>query len=222
MSSRRASKDDLDDATFRARLAPLAETTLPRGAAPAHRRALQRGVPVLFGFIGGTVFFSAGWTYLHLQRSEMAAPTSEPPLASLTINLRPAPEIPTASALGTVGSMPQPVAAAHAPSSSDGPPVIIPSDDDFAGALLTRADAAIAAGDIAAARMLYERAAALGSFRAAIAVAKTYDSDFLRQVSAHGVAADPVLATAWYRKAALLGDKEASARLRQPEVRNRP
>jgi TPR repeat protein len=79
--------------------------------------------------------------------------------------------------------------------------------------LLSRGDAMLALGDISAARRLYERAAALGSARAATAVGKTYDPVFLASIRATGIAADRGAAAEWYRKGAALGDREGAAGL---------
>jgi TPR repeat protein len=76
-------------------------------------------------------------------------------------------------------------------------------------ALLARGDALIAIGDIATARLVYQRAAALGSGLAATATGKTYDPRFLRQIGALGVVANPEAAAVWYRKAVVLGDGDA-------------
>jgi type II secretory pathway predicted ATPase ExeA len=79
--------------------------------------------------------------------------------------------------------------------------------------LLSRGDAMLALGDISAARRLYERAAALGSARAATAVGKTYDPVFLASIHATGISADRGVAAEWYRKGAALGDREGAAGL---------
>ena len=71
----------------------------------------------------------------------------------------------------------------------------------------------LALGDISAARLLYQRAAGLGSARAATAVGKTYDPVFLASIQAHGIAADRTAAATWYRKSAALGDPEGTDRL---------
>jgi TPR repeat protein len=81
------------------------------------------------------------------------------------------------------------------------------------GLLLTRGDAMLALGDISAARLLYERAAALGSAGAAKALGNTYDAAFLASINAKGIVADEAAAVAWYRKAAALGDTEAIRQL---------
>jgi TPR repeat protein len=90
------------------------------------------------------------------------------------------------------------------------------------GLLTQRGDAALVVGDIIAARLLYERAAALGSAPAATAAGKTYDADFLMRADTHGIRADPVAAATWYRKAAALGDPEARALLMHLEAQVRP
>jgi TPR repeat protein len=86
--------------------------------------------------------------------------------------------------------------------------------------LLSRADSMLGLGDISAARRLYERAAALGSARAATAVGKTYDAAFLATIGAQGIVPDQAAASEWYRKAAALGDREAADRLAKLTPRN--
>jgi TPR repeat protein len=88
--------------------------------------------------------------------------------------------------------------------------------------LLQRGDAAVAAGDVILARPLYERAAALGSASAATSAGKTYDIEFLLQDGAGWILADPAAATAWFRKAAALGDPEARTRLARLHAQSRP
>ena len=68
-------------------------------------------------------------------------------------------------------------------------------------------------GDVSAARLLYERAVAAGSGRAATAMGKTFDPTFLDKIGVTGMGADPALAASWYRRAAGLGDEEARTRL---------
>jgi TPR repeat protein len=80
--------------------------------------------------------------------------------------------------------------------------------------LLRRGDALLALGDLAAARLLYERAAEAGDARGATGVGKTYDPQILSQLGARGIQPDPALAAAWYQKALALGDASAAARLR--------
>ena len=85
--------------------------------------------------------------------------------------------------------------------------------------LLRRGNAALADGDIVAARLLFERAAALGSASAATAAGKTYDIAFLPRSIARGIQTDQRAAAAWYDRAAALGDPEAGALLTRVEAR---
>ena len=85
--------------------------------------------------------------------------------------------------------------------------------------ILRRGDDLLALGDLAAARLLYERAATAGDARGAIGMAKTYDPRVLAQIGARGIQADPDVAASWYRKALSLGDTSAAARLRMLERR---
>jgi TPR repeat protein len=100
---------------------------------------------------------------------------------------------------------------AETPSRPDSPPPR-PASSDLT-LLLSRGDAMVALGDVVAARLFFERAAALGSARAATAVGKTYDPGFLASIHASGVAADRSVAAAWYRKGAASGDAEGADRL---------
>jgi TPR repeat protein len=80
-------------------------------------------------------------------------------------------------------------------------------------ALVARGDAMLELGDVSAARLLYERAAALGNAKAATAAGKTYDPAFLTSIRASGLVPDRATAAAWYQKGVALGDREAADRL---------
>ena len=76
-------------------------------------------------------------------------------------------------------------------------------------ALVARGDAFLGAGDIASARLFFERAADSGDGRAAMRVAVTYDAGFLDRAGLHGVRGDPEQAARWYRRARELGEGKA-------------
>jgi TPR repeat protein len=70
-------------------------------------------------------------------------------------------------------------------------------------------------GDVVAARLFYERAAAEGSGEGATSAGKTYDPNFLATMHARGLRGDVARAIEWYRMAStVLGDKEAGERLK--------
>jgi hypothetical protein len=71
----------------------------------------------------------------------------------------------------------------------------------------------VAAGDLASARVVLERAARAGDAGAALALGGTFDPAVLRQIRAWGIAADPDKARGWYNKAREFGSLEAARRL---------
>lgn len=87
----------------------------------------------------------------------------------------------------------------------DGPRL---SAAEMAG-LVARGDAFLAAGDIASARLFFERAADAGDGGAAMRMAMTYDAAFLDRAGLHGLGGDPEQATFWYRRARVLGGGKA-------------
>ena len=76
-------------------------------------------------------------------------------------------------------------------------------------ALITRGDTFLAAGDIASARLFFERAADSGDGRAAMRMAMTYDAAFLDRAGLRSLGNDPERAAAWYRRARELGEGKA-------------
>ena len=88
-------------------------------------------------------------------------------------------------------------------------------DAETLAALMTRAKSMLALGDIAAARLLLERAANAQDATAAFLLARTYDPAVLGVRDTRSISADPVMARDWYRKAASFGSAEAQQRLTQ-------
>jgi hypothetical protein len=80
---------------------------------------------------------------------------------------------------------------------------------DEVAALLARGDALITKGDIASARLFYERAAEAADGQAALRLAEAYDPAFLARAHLGGVRGDPLVAARWYRRARELGVSEA-------------
>jgi hypothetical protein len=78
---------------------------------------------------------------------------------------------------------------------------------------IKRANALIASGDIAAARLVLRRPAEAGDAHAAMALAETYDPAILKKLSVHGVMPDVTIARSWYEKAKKSGATEATQRL---------
>jgi hypothetical protein len=90
------------------------------------------------------------------------------------------------------------------------------SPTEIAG-LVTRGDAFLSAGDIASARLFYERAADSGDSAAALRLGATFDPNFLGRAGVRGNRGDPAQAASWYRRARDLGDAAAAERLKDLE-----
>lgn len=89
------------------------------------------------------------------------------------------------------------------------------------GALMSRGDGFLTAGDIASARLFYERAADAGDAAAALRLGATFDPNFLRRSGVRGNPGDPGRAASWYRRARDLGNAAAAERLKSLEQQPR-
>jgi hypothetical protein len=107
---------------------------------------------------------------------------------------------------------PSPMTDAQAPVSSYSDPSTLPAA--VQRTLLERGDLMLQQRNVAAARMLFARAANAGVGIAALKLANTYDPDFITAHKLIGIKGDPVEAETWYRKAAALGEKEAERHLK--------
>jgi hypothetical protein len=106
----------------------------------------------------------------------------------------------------------------QAPAARTGNEAAAPSktlDAETLAALMTRAKSLLALGDIAAARLLLERAANAQDATAAFLLAQTYDPAVLGVRDTRSITPDPVMARDWYRKAASFGSAAAQQRLTQ-------
>jgi TPR repeat protein len=81
---------------------------------------------------------------------------------------------------------------------------------DTSDGLVRRAEALIGNGEIEAGRALLQRAAELGSGRAALKLGRSYDSAQARPLNFADRQANPALAKAWYERALALGTQEAA------------
>jgi hypothetical protein len=154
--------------------------------------------------------------------SAPAQPVAAPPAPSKSAALPPAPAAqpaatpPAAAPAAAAPPAPAPAAAAPAPAPS-APARSAPSaptlDREEIAILIKRGEDFIAAGDLAAARIVLRRAAEAGDAGAALALAATYDPIVLTELKAYGFAADVEMARLWYQKAKEFGSAEAPRRL---------
>jgi hypothetical protein len=77
--------------------------------------------------------------------------------------------------------------------------------------LFRRGEGLLAAGDIASARLFFERAANAGDPRAAARMAQTFDAGFLNSAGVRGVQGDESRAEFWYRRARQLAGGQSSS-----------
>jgi TPR repeat protein len=82
-------------------------------------------------------------------------------------------------------------------------------------ALLARGNALKVTGDLAGARLVFQRAAEAGNARAAFMLAETYDPIVLENLGELGLASDVKAARIWYGKAKELGSEAAQERLQR-------
>ena len=79
--------------------------------------------------------------------------------------------------------------------------------------LVRSGDKLLSRGDVVAARGMYERAAAMGSAQAALAMGATYDPRRLWAQGVFGMVGNKERARQWYQRAEELGHPEAKARI---------
>lgn len=148
---------------------------------------------------------------VRLEWSGRAAPPTM--AASPVATAASAPSVPPPAA-----SAPPVIAAAPAPARSvvaapTAPPATPAPDSEEVATLIRRGEDFIAAGDIAAARLVLLRAAEAGNARAALALGASYDPIALEKLGVYGIAADIATARSWYERAVQLGSAEAPRRL---------
>ena len=81
-------------------------------------------------------------------------------------------------------------------------------------ALLSRGDSLFSVGDVASARLYYERAADAGNGDAALRLGETYDPTFLERAKLRAIKGDLKTAAFWYLRAKELGVAEADILLK--------
>jgi len=87
-----------------------------------------------------------------------------------------------------------------------------PQDRERALRLVKKGDEQLGQGNVAAARLFYERAADAGLAQGAMALARTFDADELARLGRRDIQADPKQAQRWYERAQQLGDAEERQR----------
>ena len=146
----------------------------------------------------------AAWTSAKVEPepAPATAPVQSPP---------PAIAIPAPPAAAPV-AVPAPALAASPPAPAPEPlrQASAPSlpRDEIEG-YLAKGERMLKAGDIAAARLFFTRAAEAGEVRGALAMARSFDQETLRTLPVYGLQPSPQEAARWYAKAKDLGPTAA-------------
>lgn len=85
--------------------------------------------------------------------------------------------------------------------------------------LLDHGDSLLRNGDVASARLFYERGAGAGDGRAALRLGATFDPEFLGRLGLGKLQADPAEAQSWYSRARDLGAADPKRQLNSLEAR---
>ena len=127
------------------------------------------------------------------------------------------PEQPPDVAATPANPEPGPTGPREVASTSPPPPVAAPPKPVLSAQeiaiLVERGRVLFDAGDLAAARLFFRRAANAGDAAAALAMGATYDPDVLAKRFIRGIEADAQEARMWYEKARELGSPEGPRRI---------
>lgn len=151
--------------------------------------------------------------------SELPAPPAAPPqpsrgtpAAPVAPPARPSAAPPAVAALPPGGrAEPVPVPA-EPPPRAPAPPPIPAADRERAEGFLARGRTLLESGNIASARLFFERAAEVGLAAGALAMGSTYDPVELSALKAVGIKPDAAEARKWYEKARDLGAGDGAQR----------
>lgn len=138
------------------------------------------------------------------------------PAVKMTASLPSRGEIRTAYQNALQGSVPPPPPVPPTVAEPDPAPqveAIRRLDPNEVIASLARANALIASGDVAAARLVLRHPADSGEAQAAMLLAETYDPAFLEKLGVRGFVPNVAMARQWYEKARKFGAAEAARRL---------
>jgi hypothetical protein len=211
---------------------------MPKGPPPHHRGTAVAALTVAgLLVLGATGFVAArGTDLLHLAARAAITGQSRVDAISETPARAALPPVPIAAAGNGGGALAAPLptiapsrprhstprrrdAASPPPRRStpvEAAPAVTPTPQDrSAGKRLREAgDLRITEGDIASARLFYERAANAGDARAALDLGHSFNPAFLERLGVLGMRGDAAAAARWYRRARLLGDPDAENALK--------
>jgi hypothetical protein len=186
------------------------------------------------------VFF--GIAFFLLRQSANAMVSQEPVHARVSdVGAAPQGSLPRGAAapvaskvLTAIAAMPRPLRRDTAPATPDPAqkalasapakasaqvPAALRLPDRQLAELLARGDVFLRAGDIASARLFYERVADAGDGQGALRLGATFDPIFLARAGLRNLRGDPAKARLWYHQAHELGASEAQSHLNNLETK---
>jgi len=203
-----------DDATL------IAGPPMHAGPIPANRNEplpprLRSAILWIFGLGWLALVLAGGANFVRLSGERTSVSTAAP---STVTPAAPAPPA-VAPKAATLPAIVSPAVAAPAPAAAAATEAAATATTDAAQSVY-RGDDLVAlgndllwTGDIATARLYFERAAEAGNAHAALLVGETYDGPLLSKLGVRGMRGDPQEATRWYERARDLGDADAVKRL---------
>jgi len=176
------------------------------------------GLPTGTSLSSGRAFGSDGWRIpaIEVANATIHVPQGIAGTTDLVVELRLADDTVVDHGSLRLKWPPSPIVAAQTEATAGELAISPPAsqlDREQLDSLLSRSEKLISEGDVAAARILLQRAAEARDSRAAFTLGSTYDPIMLTILEVHGVAADISLARRWYEKARASGSAEAQRRL---------
>jgi pimeloyl-ACP methyl ester carboxylesterase len=200
----------------------MSEALLPLlGNAPSKRHeVIQEATHMAMLEKNRMELFEAVQRFLEEEPPAMAEAQAVAASASAELAVPPEVQPGSSSGGGQPGAPPEEQKMSQAPAPSSGasdspivavaPPQTPALDPDW---LVGRGKALLQLGDLSAARLFFERAAAQGHAGAMRALAETFDPIELQRLRILGAASDPHRAIEWYRRAAEAGDGDSLGRV---------
>ncbi len=150
-----------------------------------------------------------------LPRGGAAAPVAPKALTAIATTVRP---LRPDAAAATPGPAQKALASVTTKAGAQ-PSAALRLPDRQLAELVARGDVFLRAGDIASARLFYERAADAGDGQAALRMGVTFDPAFLASGGLRNLRGDPAKARLWYHRALGLGASEAQPHLNNLETK---
>jgi hypothetical protein len=146
---------------------------------------------------------------------------AENPSAPREVQAGPSMAKAASNAPGQSAAAPDPASSSLTAAPTQGPPNLRLSAADITE-LLRQGDALLKKGDVASARLFYERIAAAGDGRGALRLGASFDPAFLSRAGLRNLRGDAAEARSWYGRALDLGTAEAKRQLDSLETKQGP